>query len=181
MREARPIPLKDVDNVTTSYDNEARLHWLQWLLFCPPSSQQLSHSRILIEPDYLSIFSHCKYIQSKCSGSSTLKPLKTKKCSLQHQKCIGNRDTVKNCIFGVGNICSVCIKDFKDWFWKNSRIHRTAITKKVYELYCEIVQIGHQKDFDPIVNVEAPADVVSGNKIERKKTCYFHFSLFINF
>jgi len=79
-REARLIPIKDVGNVTTSYDNEARLHWLQWLLFCPPSSQQLSHSRILIEPDYLSIFSHCKYLQSKCSGSSTLKPLKTKKC-----------------------------------------------------------------------------------------------------
>ena len=64
-REAMPIPLRDVDNVTTSYDNEACLHWLQWLLFCPPSSQQLSHSRILIEPDYLSIFNLCKYVYSQ--------------------------------------------------------------------------------------------------------------------
>ena len=54
-------------------------------------------------------------------------------------------------------------------FWQNSRIHRTAITKEDYELYREIVQIGHQKDFDPIVNDKAPADVVAGNKIERKK------------
>ena len=36
----------------------------------------------------------------------------------------------------------------------------------------EIVQIGHQKDFDPIVNDKAPADVVAGNKIERKKTLF---------
>ena len=81
-REAMPIPIKDVDNVTISYDYEARLHWLQWLLFCPPRSQQLRHSRILIEPDYLSIFSHCKYIQSKCSGNSTLKPLKSVNCGI---------------------------------------------------------------------------------------------------
>jgi hypothetical protein len=50
----------------------------------------------------------------------------------------------------------------------NSRIHHTAITKKDYELYREI-QIGHQKDFDSIVNDKAPADLVAGNKIERKK------------
>ena len=70
---------------------------------------------------------------------------------------------------------------FKNWLRQNSRIYCTAITKKDYELYREIIQIGHQKDFDPIVNDKAPADVVSGNKIERKKTCYFYFSLFINF
>ena len=87
-------------------------------------------------------------------------------------ECIGNRDTVKSCIFGVGNIGSVCIKNLKNWFWRNSRIHRTSITKKDYELYREIVQIGHQKDFDPIANDKAPADVVAGNKIERKKMLF---------
>ena len=46
----------------------------------------------------------------------------------------------------------------------------------------EIVQIGHQKDFDPIVNDKAPADVVAGNKIERKKNVIstFLYSLISN-
>ena len=33
-REAMPIPYRRI-NVTTSYENEASLHYLQWLLLCP--------------------------------------------------------------------------------------------------------------------------------------------------
>jgi hypothetical protein len=112
-------PLKDVDNVTTSYDNEARLHWLQWLLFCPPSSQQLSHSRILIKPDYLSYFQSLQVCKSKCSGSSTLQPLKSVNCGIHWTPKVHWKSGQWKVVFlGVGNICYVCIKDFKDWFWQ---------------------------------------------------------------
>ena len=40
MKEAMPIPIED-SNVTTSYDNEACLHWLQWLMFCPPEQSTI--------------------------------------------------------------------------------------------------------------------------------------------
>ena len=121
---------------TISYDNEARLHWLQWLLFCPPRSQQLSHSRILIEPDYLSIFSHCKYIQSKCSGNSTLKPLKSVNCGIHRMRKVhwksGHSEKLYFFELKIFAVCASRI-DFKNWFWQNSRIHCTAITKKDYE------------------------------------------------
>ena len=71
-------------------------------------------------------------------------------------------------------IFAVCINDFKNWFWHSSRIYGTAITKK--DLFREIVQIGRQKDFDPIVIDKAPADVAAGNIIERKKNMLFPFS-----